>query len=144
MIDQVKTLLLNPVGVSGYRHVADAPSDVVMGLFDVDTDRILPFAMSPDLLCFRRFYDQRTTPPRQSSVYRRPASELSVSGLYDRVFGRDGWWKVAALFQHDDLAVASVLAEMRAAALSGDAVYALGAVLLAVAYRRWLLQGGGG
>jgi len=150
MTDQVRTLLLNPSGVPGYRRVADAPSDAVMALFGATGDAaasavawLVPLALAPDLSHFRRFYDPRVTPPRPSSVYRQPASALSPSGLYDRVLGREGWWTVAGLFQYGDPAVAAVLSEMRAAAASGDAPYALGAVLLAVAYRRWVLQGGG-
>ena len=145
MTDQVRVLLMNPDGYPGYRHVTDDPSDSVMAMFGVDgdIDRVVPFAMSPDLSRFRRFYDRRVTPPGRKSIYRRPAAELSASGLYGRVMGAEGRWVVAALFQHSDPAVASVLADMRAAAVSGDAVYALGAILLAVAYRRWLLQGGG-
>ena len=150
MTDPVKTLLLNKSGVSGFRHVADAPSDVVMARFDIDgdgidavVDRVLPLALAPDLSRFRKFYDPRITPQRPLSVYRQPAETLSPAGLYSHVLGYDGWWSAAALFQHADPAVAAVLGEMRAAAMSGDAPYALGAVLLAVAYRRWLLQGGG-
>ena len=156
MTDQVRVLLLNPSDAPGYRHVSDAPSDVVMALFGADggsavaeaaVDRLMPLALAPDLSRFRRFYDPRVTPPATrsvSSVYRQAADALSPAGLYDRVLGSDGWWRAAAAFQHEDPAVAAVLGEMREAATGGDAPYALGAVLLAVAYRRWLLQGGGG
>ena len=136
--------------------MSDAPSDAVMALFGVGggtaadadvVDRLMPLALAPDLLRFRRFYDPRVTPPAPrpvSSVYRQAVDALSPAGLYDRVLGPDGWWRAAAVFQHEDPAVAAVLGEMQEAATSGDAPYALGAVLLAVAYRRWLLQGGGG
>lgn len=150
MVDQVRTLLLNPSGVPEYRRVADAPSDAAMALFAVAgddasaaVDRVLPLALAPDLARFRRFYDPRVTPSRPASVYRQPAGALSPTGLYERVLGYEGWWSVVGLFQHADPAVAAVLGEMRAAVTSTDAPYALGAVLLAVAYRRWLLQGGG-
>lgn len=155
MIDQVRTLLLNRPDTAGYRRAADVPADTVMALFGVSglessvsedvtaVDRLLPLALAPDLSHFRRFYDPRVTPPRPSSVYRQAAATLSPSSLYDRVLGHEGWWTVSNLFQHADPAVASVLSEMRSAATSGDAPYALGAVLLAIAYRRWILQGGG-
>lgn len=155
MIDQVKALLLNGRGISGLRRVSDAASDAVMALFgvsgaevDADADgsvvsRLMPLALAPDLSRFRRFYDPRVTPPGQSSIYRTATDDLSPSGLYDRVLGHEGWWTVTTVFSHADPAVAVVLAEMRSAAMSGDAPYALGAVLLAVAYRRWILQGGG-
>lgn len=150
MVDQVETLLLNPSDVPGYRHVVDAPSDSAMALFGVassDVDgkavvlQLLPLALAPDLARFRRFYDRRVTPRGRQSVY--TASALSPDGLWDRVLGHEGWWTVSGLFQHPDPSVAAVLSEMRAAAVSADAPYALGAVLLACAYRRWLLQGGG-
>ena len=155
MIDQVRTLLLNRPDMAGYRRVADVPADTTMALFGVSglessaaedaaaVDRLLPLALAPDLSHFRRFYDPRVTPPRPSSVYRQSAATLSPVGLYDRVLGHEGWWTVSNLFQHADPAVASVLSEMRSAATGGDAPYALGAVLLAVTYRRWILQGGG-
>lgn len=104
-------------------------------------DRVLPLAMAPDLRSFRRFFDQRVTPAARGSVYARSADELSPDGLRGRVLSGDGWWSVLGLFHSDDPGVAGVLAGMRAAALSPDAPYALGAVLLACAYRRWLLGG---
>jgi hypothetical protein len=155
MVDQVKKLLLNRSGVPGMRKVSDAPSDAVMSLFgvtgadsDYDSDadvveRLLPLALAPDLVAFRRFYDGRTTPVAEASVYRTAKDGLSPDGIYGRILGRDGWWKVSALFQHDDPAVYAVLADMRDGVSGKDAAYALGAVLLAVAYRRWILQGGG-
>lgn len=155
MVDQVKKLLLNMSGVPGMRKVSDAPSDTVMSLFgvtgaDSDADsgadvveRLLPLALAPDLAAFRRFYDGRTTPAAASSVYRTAAAGLSPDGLYERILGRDGWWKASALFQHADPAVYAVLADMRDGVTGKDAAYALGAVLLAVAYRRWILQGEG-
>lgn len=151
MVDQVKKLLLNRSGVPGMRKVSDAPSDAVMSLFgvtgaDSDADvveRLLPLALAPDLVAFRRFYDGRTTPVAAASVYRTAKDCLSPDGLYAGIFGRDGWWKVSALFQHEDPAVYAVLADMRDGVTGKDAAYALGAVLLAVAYRRLILQGGG-
>jgi len=152
MVDQVKTLLVNPRGVAGYRHVVDTPSDSVMSLFGVASgaadcesavSRVMPLALAPDLARFRRFYDSRVTPGRTQSVYRQSSDSLSPVGLYARVLGSEGWWTVSGLFQHNDPEAYAVLAELRAAASSTDAPYALGAVLLAVAYRRWVLQGGG-
>ncbi len=154
MVDHVKKLLLNESGARGLRRVSDPPSDAVMALFGVTgedpvrdsgtVDRLMPLAMAPDLSRFRRFYDQRTTPPLSESVYWQPADALSPSGLYGRVLGYDGWWRVSALFQHADPGIYAVLSELRDCATSADAPYALGAVLLAVAYRRLVLQGGGG
>lgn len=104
-------------------------------------DRVLPLAMAPDLQAFRRFFDQRVTPAARGSVYARSAGGLSPDGLRGRVLSGEGWWRVLELFHSDDQGVAGVLAEMREAAVSPDAPYALGAVLLACAYRRWLLGG---
>lgn len=153
MVDQVELLLLNKAGVAGYRRVSDAPADGVMQRFGVPSDGsgadasvvsgLLSLALAPDLSRFRRFYDVRTTPRGGASVYRQTAAQLSVAGLYDRVLGPEGWWVAAELFNHADPGVAAVLADMREAASCADAAYALGAVLLACAYRRWLLQGGG-
>lgn len=148
MVDHVRTLLLNR------RGIVDGPSDAVLRLFGVDAaaagqesrvrdavDRVLPLAMAPDLQYFRRFFDQRVTPAERGSVYAWSVDELSPDGLRGRVLSGEGWWSVLGLFHSDDPGVAGVLAEMRKAALSPDAPYALGAVLLACAYRRWLLGG---
>ena len=148
MIDHVKLLLMNRTE-SGIRHVEDVASDAVMALFGVTgaagdssvVDRLLPLALAPDLARFRRFYDSRTTPNGVSSIYRQDSESLSPDGLYDKVLGHAGWWTTGELFRHDDPAAYAVLSEMRMAASSWDAPYALGAVLLAVAYRRWLMQG---
>lgn len=152
MIDHVRTLLLNPDGVDGYRKVSDGPADAALALFglagDAESDacvvdRLLPLALSPDLAPLRRSFDARVTPSAPSSVYGEQSESPLHSGLYSRVFGRDGWWVAAAVFEHADPLYASVLREMRTAAMSKDAPYALGAVLLACAYRRLVLQGGG-
>ena len=149
MIDQVRTLLLNPDGVPGYRRVADAPSDAVlrrMGLSgDAEADaaavdRLLPLAMAPDLARFRRCFDSRTSPAHTPSVYNAAPGDLE--GLYAAVLAGDGWWAASALFSFDDPSAADTLAAMRFAASSHDAPYALGTVVLACAYRRLLLQGG--
>lgn len=90
-------------------------------------------------------------PPQPPSVYRTEYSasdpsgktvSLSLDGLRDRVLGQEGWWRISGLFSHPDPAVRQRLSDLRAAARSMDAPYALGAVLLACAYRRSLLQGG--
>lgn len=152
MVDHIKSLLLNGIGSEGARSVVDAPSDSVMALFGVTpddadgsyvlVDRLMPLALAPDLARFRRFYDPRVTPRVRLSVYRTSSAMLSPAGMYDRVLGHDGWWTTGELFNHSDPAAYEVLSEMRAAATSGDAPYAIGAVLLAVAYRRLLLNGG--
>ena len=148
MVDHVRTLLLNSDGVQGYRRVVDGPADSVLALFGVtndadSVDRVLPLAMAPDLACFRRFFDSRTIPSAPGSIYSQTDSTLSVAGLRNRVLSGSGWWVVLTLFNSSDAAVADVLRDMRAAAASNDAPYALGAVLLACAYRRWVLQRGG-
>lgn len=151
MVDHVRTLLLNPSGVPAYRKVADAPADAVLLRFGVRgdpesdavvVDRLMPLALAPDLSGFRRFFDQRLTPSEPLSPYRQTADTLSVDGLHASVLSSDGWWDVTGLFQSTDPAVQQVLDGMRAAASSHDAPYALGAVLLACAYRRLLLQEG--
>lgn len=152
MVDHIKTLLLNRDGVAGYRKVNDAPSDAVMSLFGVtgspdDTivavERLLPFALAPDLDRFRRFFDGRVTPQDHLSPYRQTADTLSVPGLYEKVLEGAGRWAVLGLFRSEDPLVQSVLDEMYDAALCRDAPYAIGAVLIACAYRRLVLQGGG-
>lgn len=152
MIDEIRTLLLNPPSTPEYRRATDAQSDRVLHLFgltgDADADAgvvdaVLPLALAPDLASFRDFADGRTTPQPVRSVYRQPAGSTALDGLYDRVFGRDGWWAVAALFQATDPVVSSRLSALGAAASSADAAYALGAVLVACAYRRRLSQEGG-
>lgn len=147
MVDHVRTLLINRAGVPGYVRASDPVVDSVLALFgigegDADAvDRVLPLAMAPDLRRFRRFFDQRVTPAAHGSVYGRSPDALSLDGLRGRVLSGEGWWSVLGLFHSDDPGVAGVLAEMREAAVSPDAPYALGAVLLACAYRRWLLGG---
>lgn len=88
-------------------------------------------------------------PPPARSVYRMSytASDpsgrklsLSLDGLHDRLLGKDAWWKTSALFSHQDPLVQQRLNDLRDAALSIDSAYAVGAVLLACAYRRHLLQ----
>lgn len=88
-------------------------------------------------------------PPPPPSVYRSTyeASDpsgatlsLSLDGLYDRIRGQTGWWTASALFSHKDPLVQQRLSALREAAMSMDSAYALGAVLLACAYRRWLLS----
>lgn len=150
MIDHVRTLLLNPDGVPGYRRVSDSESDAVLELFGFGAgddatavDRVLPLAMAPDLAVFRRLFDDRVTPASGGSVYSQTEATLSVSGLSSRVLSSDGWWRVSALFSPTGSMSADMLSAMRAAASSHDAPYALGAVLLACAYRRFVLQGGG-
>lgn len=149
MIDEVRTLLLNPAGVAGYRRVADAPADRVMALFGVLTpddaaavDRLMPLALAPDLRGLRRFFDGRTTSMPTGSVYRDSCLPDVPDGLYDTVFG-GGWWAVAALFDAADPVTAGELREFSAAVESADSAYAIGAVLLACAYRRRMLQEGG-
>jgi len=150
MVDHVRTLLLNPDGVAGYRKVRDANADTVLARFGVTgsdgdsetaVDRLLPLAMAPDLSNFRAFFDQRITPREPLSPYRQGSGDLSPDGLYAKVLTADGWWDVSGLFQSDDPSAQAVLDDMRAAAVSRDAPYALGAVLLACAYRRFLMQG---
>lgn len=89
-------------------------------------------------------------PPQPPSVYRTEYSvsdpsgktvSLSLDGLRDRVLGEKGWWRISGLFYHSDQLVQRRLSDLREAAMSMDAPYALGAVLLACAYRRSLLQG---
>lgn len=148
MVDHVRTLLVNPSGISGYGHVTDAPADAALRLFGVTgdevaeavVDTVLPLALAPDLVSFRRFYDTRTTPSARKSVYRETYA-VELDGLYDRVFGSEGWWTVLPVFSHPDPAINANLSEMREAARSLDSAYALGAVLLACAYRRHILQG---
>ena len=149
MVDHVKALLLNTADTPGYHPVVDVPSDAVLSLFgfgvDAETDalvveQVLPLALAPDLQEFRRFFDRRVTPAAAGSVYAQTPGTLSQDGLRSKVLDADGWWRVSELFHAADPDVLSVLTDMRAAAASADAPYALGAVLLACAYRRWLLQ----
>lgn len=150
MVDHVRTLLLNPVGVPGYQHVTDGPADRVLAMFgmrcdgsDYDADlldKLLPLAEAPDLRRFRRFFDPRVTPRDVRSIYRTPCTGLSTEGLYDKILSAGSWWQVAELFQATDPVVLADLVEMRGAASCMDAPFALGAVLLACAYRRLVLQ----
>ena len=152
MVDHVRTLLLNPDGVPAYRQVRDKPADDALALFGITgsgsaaaaaVDLVLPLAMAPDLSVFRTCFDQRVTPSAPSSVYTQTADALSPTGLYGKVLQADGWWTVSALFHADRPDALAVLTGLRAAACSQDAPYALGAVLLACAYRRHILQDGG-
>lgn len=151
MVDHIRILLLNPTGLPEYRHVTDSAADAVMGLFGVRGDdsaadsstvsRLLPLVYADELVHFRRFFDHRVTPAAPMSIYRTAATELSPAGLHKSILGVDGWWVVTRLFMSDDPIVFNNLQEMREAATSYDAPYALGAVLLACAYRRLILQG---
>ena len=147
MVDHIRTLLLNPGDRTDYRPVSDAVTDKVLVLFAdgaVDAffvDKVLPLALAPDLVPFRTAFDQRLTPPAMTSVYRDEDTGIDLSGVYARVLGDEGWWTTSRVFNHPDPAVASVLRGLRDAALSKDSAYALGAVLLACAYRRLILQG---
>ena len=99
--------------------------------------------MAPDLSRFRAPFDPRVTPAPQESVYTQSADSLSPSELHARVLSSDGWWAMSGLFQSTDPAALAFLDDMRLAAACRDAPYALGAVLLACAYRRLLAQSGG-
>ena len=158
MVDHVRTLLVNPPTGSGYVHVSDEPADAVMGMVGLTgtyldaalVDRVLSLAMAPDLEWARDVFDQRVTPPASgSSVYRfrydvtgddGTTLSLSLDGLHDRLLGKDAWWRTSALFSHPDPLVQQRLDDLRDAAMSMDSAYAVGAVLLACAYRRHLLQ----
>lgn len=153
MVDQVRSLLINRTSGRDYVQVDDSRSDEVLLRFGVSptmgdeelasaVDAVLPLAMAPDLATFRRFYDQRVTPVRTGSVYCTVygLGGHSLTGLYDRVLGPEGWWTTARLFEHDDVETGAVLADMLPAARTKDAAFALGAVLLACAYRRFMLQ----
>ena len=151
MIDHIKTLLLNPDNVPGYRKVTDSTVDAVLARFgitgssssdDTAVERVLPLAMAPDLACFRGPFDKRVTPRDPESPYRQTGDSLSTGSLYADVLTGDGRWVVSGLFQVRDMSVQSVFDDLHDAAFSRDAPYALGAVLLACAYRRLILQGG--
>lgn len=149
MLDQIRTLLLNPTDAIGYTHVDDAASDVALGLLAGDNavdaafvDKVLPFALAPDLAWARSAFDSRVTPQFTLSVYRDDDMGIDLSGAYTRALTGDGRWKTARVFEYSDPAVYAVLRGLRAAALSLDAAYAVGAVLVACAYRRLILQGG--
>lgn len=150
MVDHVRTLLLNRQDWNG--HVSDPAVNETLALFGVSglddsadeaaIDAVLPLAMADDLAWCRSHFDQRVTRRPRGSVYAASAGP-SLDGLYGRVLGDEGRWKTAGLFIHADPSVASELAKMRAAAFGMDAPYALGAVLLACAYRRLVAQTGG-
>lgn len=151
MIDHVRTLLLNPSDVPGYRRVTDDPADAVLARFglsgNASTDvvhvaRLLPLALAPDLAAFRTTFDPRTTPPAPTSVYATADAALDPGGLYDAVLGDSVRVGLSALFTTTDDGARPTLDGLWAAARCRDAPYALGAVLLACAYRRQLLQGG--
>lgn len=156
MIDHIRHLLVNDGSVPGIAKVSDAAADAALLRFGVEgrgpdaavVDAVLPLALAPDLVQFRRVFDARTTPPGSGSVYRHDyktcdsvrCASLRLDDLYDRVLGEDGWWVVAPVFSHPDPSVNAVLSGLRSAAMSMDAAYALGSVLLACAYRRLILQ----
>lgn len=158
MVDEVRTLLVNPPTGDGYLHVDDGPADTAVTLFGLGgtsldaqlVDRLLSLALAPDLVWARDVFDPRVTPEADQSIYRSTYEvsdlsgqtlSLSLDGLYDRVLGSEGRWRIAALFTHPDKDVGERLTALRDAAFGKDAAYALGAVLLACAYRRKLLQG---
>ena len=143
MVDHVRTLLLNPDGVPAYRQVRDKPADDALALFGITGSGSAAAAAVDFLSVFRTCFDQRVTPSAPSSVYTQTADALSPTGLYGKVLQADGWWTVSALFRADRPDALAVLTGLRAAACSQDAPYALGAVLLACAYRRHILQDGG-
>lgn len=148
MVDQIRTLLLNPSGVRGYLHVDDSASDNTLLLFGIDgqgsegtVDALMPLVLSPDLHMFRGVFDDRVSPAAVGSVYRSDYGEIpAFDQLYARVFSPSGWWTVSSLFVHSDPHVNQQLAQLREAAVSGDSAFALGAILLTCAYRRLLLQ----
>lgn len=150
MVDHIRTLLLNREGVSGYRKVADDAADRTLSLIGIDggdgddgiVDAVLPVVLSPDLARFRRFYDPRTTPAAARSVYEADGS-ASLDGVVSRLLGQKGRFTSLSLFTTNNPSAYADLREMRRAAMSKDAPYAVGAVLLACAYRRHLLQTGG-
>lgn len=155
MTDHVRALLQN----RGASRVKDEPSDRALALFglggtaidDPRIDLLLPLALAPDLSWARDVFDGRTTPPAPKSVYRAQYElsdnaghtvSLDLTGLYAEVLGQEGWWTVSPVFSHPDPLVQERLSDLRDAARSMDAQFALGAVLLACAYRRWLLGEG--
>lgn len=148
MLDQIRTLLLNPTDEPGYVHVDDAASAAALGLLAGDrpvdaafVDKVLPFALANDLAWARSVFDSRITPRRTPSVYRDDDTGVSLSGAYTRALTSDGRWKTARVFEHGDPVVYGVLRRLRDAAMSLDSAYAVGAVLIACAYRRLILQG---
>lgn len=157
MTDHIRHLLVNSGDVPGVSKVDDKAADDVLRLFGVTgdgpdeavVDAVLPLALAPDLSRFRSAFDPRTTPSESGSVYRHDytacdavrCASLLLNGLYERVLGTDGWWTTVPLFSHADPACNAFLAELRSAARSMDSAYALGAVLVACAYRRLILQG---
>ena len=162
MVDHIRTLLLNPEGTPGYRKVSDAPSDKVLTLFGFSgkcqesdealADALVPLALCADLAEFRTAFDGRVSPPhRARSVYRSvycdqectDCTAVSLDGLHDRVFGQEGRWALAPLFQHDDPSLMLTLSSLRSCTRVPDGPYALGAVLIACALRRLFLQGEG-
>ena len=149
MVDHVRTLLLNPADRAGYEKVSDSEADEALAMFGIDganaadVDAVLPLAMADDLAWCRSHFDQRVLPRVRTSVY-SSAGEPSLDGLYEKVLGHEGRWAISGLFMHSDPSVSSELAKMREAAFGMDAPYALGAVLLACAYRRLVAQNGEG
>ena len=107
MVDEIRTLLVNPPTGDGYLHVEDGPSDVAMTLFGLGgtaldaqlVDRLLSLALAPDLAWARDVFDPRVTPAADQSIYRSAYEvsdlsgqtlSLSLDGLYDRVLGSEG------------------------------------------------------
>lgn len=161
MVDHVRTLLVNRADFpTGYDPVEDAPSDRVMALFGVSrlckdadvaaVDLVLPLALAPDLAEFRSRFDSRITPSAPLSVYRHryeatcgdESVPITLDGTYARVLSGDGRLAVSALFGAADPAIYAELARLREASMASDGPYALGAVLLACATRRAVLQEG--
>ncbi len=138
MVDHVRTLLIGNTALDGESNGTLALFGITGAGDAADTavvDAVLPLALADDLAWCRKHFDPRVTSRPRQSVYASD-SLPSLDGLYDRVLGPEGRWTASGLFMHADPAVSSELAGMREAAFGMDAPYALGAVLLACAYRR--------
>ena len=162
MVDHVRTLLVNRADFpTGYDPVEDAPADRVMALFGVSrlckdadvaaVDLVLPLALAPDLAEFRSRFDSRIPPSAPLSVYRHryeatcggASVPITLDGTYARVFCGEGRLAVRAVLGAGDQAICAELSRLREASMASDGPYALGAVLLACATRRAVLQEGG-
>lgn len=154
MIDHVRHLLIgrSPDGAS---LASDYATDAVLsslgvlkasGAAEVMVDALLPLALAPDLEEFRALFDARRTPATPGSVYSTEYSvegvDVSLNEVHSKVFGEEGWFTTAQLFQTQNLALLPTLSRLREAAMTRDSAYALGAVLIACAYRRMLLEKG--